>query len=216
MLSPAATRFVGPLSLRRPLPPSGRDRRAGPPARRADRPHRARRCGGRRSWSPRRPPTGWARWPTGWPATSSPRPASRRPRRSSWRPAMDGDMWTHPATRANVARLRDDFGYPIVEPGAGPLASGQIGRRAAGRARGHRRRGRRGRRPDRPIRAPDPARAPAARRARARRGPRRPAHRRDGRRHRASRSTRSASSATARPGRWAWPWSRPRWIAGPA
>jgi len=42
-------------------------------------------------------------------------------------PAMDGDMWTHPATRANVARLRDDFGYTIVEPGAGALASGQSG-----------------------------------------------------------------------------------------
>jgi len=42
-------------------------------------------------------------------------------------PAMDGDMWTHPATRANVARLRDDFGYRIVPPGDGPLASGQSG-----------------------------------------------------------------------------------------
>jgi phosphopantothenoylcysteine decarboxylase/phosphopantothenate--cysteine ligase len=42
-------------------------------------------------------------------------------------PAMDGDMWSHPATRANVARLRDDFGYAIVEPAAGPLASGQSG-----------------------------------------------------------------------------------------
>jgi phosphopantothenoylcysteine decarboxylase/phosphopantothenate--cysteine ligase len=42
-------------------------------------------------------------------------------------PAMDGDMWTHPATRANVARLRADFGYTIVEPGRGPLASGQSG-----------------------------------------------------------------------------------------
>lgn len=42
-------------------------------------------------------------------------------------PAMDGDMWTHPATRANVARLRDDFGYAIVDPEAGPLASGQSG-----------------------------------------------------------------------------------------
>lgn len=42
-------------------------------------------------------------------------------------PAMDGDMWTHPATRTNTARLRDDFGYRIVEPGAGPLASGQSG-----------------------------------------------------------------------------------------
>jgi len=42
-------------------------------------------------------------------------------------PAMDGEMWTHPATRANVARLRDDFGYTIVEPEAGELASGQSG-----------------------------------------------------------------------------------------
>jgi phosphopantothenoylcysteine decarboxylase/phosphopantothenate--cysteine ligase len=42
-------------------------------------------------------------------------------------PAMDGDMWTHPATRANVARLRDAFGYTIVDPEAGELASGQSG-----------------------------------------------------------------------------------------
>jgi phosphopantothenoylcysteine decarboxylase/phosphopantothenate--cysteine ligase len=42
-------------------------------------------------------------------------------------PAMDGDMWTHPATQANVARLRDGFGYSIVEPEAGSLASGQSG-----------------------------------------------------------------------------------------
>ena len=42
-------------------------------------------------------------------------------------PAMDGDMWTHPATRDNVARLRDAFGYTIVEPEAGELASGQTG-----------------------------------------------------------------------------------------
>ncbi len=42
-------------------------------------------------------------------------------------PAMDGEMYTHPATRANVARLRDDFGYTIVEPDEGSLASGQIG-----------------------------------------------------------------------------------------
>jgi phosphopantothenoylcysteine decarboxylase/phosphopantothenate--cysteine ligase len=41
-------------------------------------------------------------------------------------PAMDGDMWTHPATARNVARLRED-GYTIVEPGAGALASGQSG-----------------------------------------------------------------------------------------
>ncbi|MGZ8438050.1 MAG: bifunctional phosphopantothenoylcysteine decarboxylase/phosphopantothenate--cysteine ligase CoaBC [Candidatus Limnocylindrales bacterium] len=42
-------------------------------------------------------------------------------------PAMDGDMWTHPATQANVARLRDAFGYTIVEPEQGSLASGQSG-----------------------------------------------------------------------------------------
>jgi phosphopantothenoylcysteine decarboxylase / phosphopantothenate---cysteine ligase len=41
-------------------------------------------------------------------------------------PAMDGDMWTHPATISNVERLRE-FGYGVVEPGAGPLASGQAG-----------------------------------------------------------------------------------------
>jgi phosphopantothenoylcysteine decarboxylase/phosphopantothenate--cysteine ligase len=40
---------------------------------------------------------------------------------------MDGDMWSHPATQANVARLRDAFGYVIVEPGQGSLASGQSG-----------------------------------------------------------------------------------------
>jgi phosphopantothenoylcysteine decarboxylase/phosphopantothenate--cysteine ligase len=42
-------------------------------------------------------------------------------------PAMDGDMWTHPATVSNVARLRDDFGYTVVAPESGPLASGQTG-----------------------------------------------------------------------------------------
>ena len=42
-------------------------------------------------------------------------------------PAMDGDMWTHPATTANVARLSDGFGYRIVPPIKGPLASGQTG-----------------------------------------------------------------------------------------
>ena len=42
-------------------------------------------------------------------------------------PAMDGDMWTHPATRANVERLSRDFGYRLVSPGEGPLASGQSG-----------------------------------------------------------------------------------------
>jgi phosphopantothenoylcysteine decarboxylase/phosphopantothenate--cysteine ligase len=42
-------------------------------------------------------------------------------------PAMDGDMYRHPATRENVRRLRDVFGYAIVEPDEGPLASGQVG-----------------------------------------------------------------------------------------
>jgi phosphopantothenoylcysteine decarboxylase/phosphopantothenate--cysteine ligase len=42
-------------------------------------------------------------------------------------PAMDGDMWTHPATVSNVARLRDAFGYTVVTPESGPLASGQSG-----------------------------------------------------------------------------------------
>ena len=42
-------------------------------------------------------------------------------------PAMDGEMYAHPATRANVARLRDSFGYRIVEPEVGALASGQTG-----------------------------------------------------------------------------------------
>jgi phosphopantothenoylcysteine decarboxylase/phosphopantothenate--cysteine ligase len=42
-------------------------------------------------------------------------------------PAMDGDMWTHPATRDNVARLQDDFGYVMVPPDTGELASGQSG-----------------------------------------------------------------------------------------
>ena len=73
-------------------------------------------------------------------------------------PAMDGDMWTHPATVRNVARLRED-GDIIVEPESGSLASGQsgVGRLAdlprivdavvAAVA-------------DRPIRAPDPAARP--------------------------------------------------------
>lgn len=41
-------------------------------------------------------------------------------------PAMDGEMYGHPATRDNVERLRG-FGYTIVEPEMGPLASGQTG-----------------------------------------------------------------------------------------
>jgi phosphopantothenoylcysteine decarboxylase / phosphopantothenate---cysteine ligase len=42
-------------------------------------------------------------------------------------PAMDGEMYDHPATKSNVQKLRD-YGYTIVEPEFGPLASGQVGR----------------------------------------------------------------------------------------
>lgn len=42
-------------------------------------------------------------------------------------PAMDGGMYAHPATRANLDKLRG-FGYTIVEPGVGALASGATGR----------------------------------------------------------------------------------------
>ena len=42
-------------------------------------------------------------------------------------PAMDGDMWTHPATRSNVERVTRDFGYRLVPPASGELASGQLG-----------------------------------------------------------------------------------------
>jgi phosphopantothenoylcysteine decarboxylase/phosphopantothenate--cysteine ligase len=42
-------------------------------------------------------------------------------------PAMDGDMWTHRATQDNVTRLARDFGYRIVPPEIGSLASGQSG-----------------------------------------------------------------------------------------
>ncbi|HKF85661.1 MAG TPA: bifunctional phosphopantothenoylcysteine decarboxylase/phosphopantothenate--cysteine ligase CoaBC, partial [Candidatus Limnocylindrales bacterium] len=42
-------------------------------------------------------------------------------------PAMDGDMWTHRATRDNVGRLTRDFGYRLVPPESGSLASGQEG-----------------------------------------------------------------------------------------
>ncbi|MEX1170226.1 MAG: bifunctional phosphopantothenoylcysteine decarboxylase/phosphopantothenate--cysteine ligase CoaBC [Chloroflexota bacterium] len=73
-------------------------------------------------------------------------------------PAMDGDMWTHPATARNVARLRED-GFIIVEPESGSLASGQsgVGRLAE--------LGRIvdavvGTIADRPIRAPDPVARP--------------------------------------------------------
>jgi phosphopantothenoylcysteine decarboxylase / phosphopantothenate---cysteine ligase len=73
-------------------------------------------------------------------------------------PAMDGEMYAHPATQANVGRLRG-YGYIVVEPEVGSLASGQTGR------------GRLAELPalveavvaavaDRPVRAPDPAERP--------------------------------------------------------
>ena len=42
-------------------------------------------------------------------------------------PAMDGEMWAHPATVTNAARLANDFGYTIVAPESGALASGGSG-----------------------------------------------------------------------------------------
>ena len=41
-------------------------------------------------------------------------------------PAMDAGMWTHPATQRNVETLRE-FGYLVVEPEVGALASGLTG-----------------------------------------------------------------------------------------
>lgn len=42
-------------------------------------------------------------------------------------PAMDGEMWAHAATQSNAARLRDSFGYTLVAPESGALASGASG-----------------------------------------------------------------------------------------
>ncbi|MCC7465186.1 MAG: bifunctional phosphopantothenoylcysteine decarboxylase/phosphopantothenate--cysteine ligase CoaBC [Saprospiraceae bacterium] len=41
-------------------------------------------------------------------------------------PAMDLDMWKHPATRNNIARLQE-FGVQIIPVGHGELASGLVG-----------------------------------------------------------------------------------------
>ena len=41
-------------------------------------------------------------------------------------PAMDEDMWKHPATRANVERLKS-YGHEIMQVGNGELASGLTG-----------------------------------------------------------------------------------------
>jgi phosphopantothenoylcysteine decarboxylase/phosphopantothenate--cysteine ligase len=42
-------------------------------------------------------------------------------------PAMDGEMWAHAATQTNATRLRNDFGYALVAPESGALASGATG-----------------------------------------------------------------------------------------
>lgn len=42
-------------------------------------------------------------------------------------PAMDGEMWVHAAIQTNATRLRDDFGYALVAPERGALASGATG-----------------------------------------------------------------------------------------
>lgn len=42
-------------------------------------------------------------------------------------PAMDLDMWKHPSTQRNVRRLKED-GVKIIEPEAGELASGLVGK----------------------------------------------------------------------------------------
>lgn len=41
-------------------------------------------------------------------------------------PAMDHDMFLHPATQANLDRLRS-FGHEVMPPDEGPLASGLVG-----------------------------------------------------------------------------------------
>ncbi|AKM09030.1 bifunctional phosphopantothenoylcysteine decarboxylase/phosphopantothenate--cysteine ligase CoaBC [Croceicoccus naphthovorans] len=41
-------------------------------------------------------------------------------------PAMNVKMWQHPATRRNVAQLRDD-GVTVMEPDEGPMACGEFG-----------------------------------------------------------------------------------------
>src|ERR671928_189609 len=53
--------------------------------------------------------------------------AARRARQlQSGAPAMNVNMWEHPATQANLVKLRDR-GMIIVEPDAGYLACGMVG-----------------------------------------------------------------------------------------
>ena len=41
-------------------------------------------------------------------------------------PAMDAEMWEHAATKANVSRIKS-FGYRLLGPEKGELASGKTG-----------------------------------------------------------------------------------------
>ncbi|NPA35027.1 MAG: bifunctional phosphopantothenoylcysteine decarboxylase/phosphopantothenate--cysteine ligase CoaBC [Chlorobi bacterium] len=41
-------------------------------------------------------------------------------------PAMEDGFWKHPATQENINKLRE-YGYRIMEPGVGRLASGKVG-----------------------------------------------------------------------------------------
>lgn len=41
-------------------------------------------------------------------------------------PAMDAEMWAHPATKANVRTIQG-YGYKVLGPEKGELASGKIG-----------------------------------------------------------------------------------------
>lgn len=79
-------------------------------------------------------------------------------------PAMDGEMYRHPATQANLERLRG-YGYAVVPPEEGPLASGQrgVGRLAASEVIV---RAVAAAAADRPIRAPGARRPPLAGRVR--------------------------------------------------
>ena len=72
-------------------------------------------------------------------------------------PAMDGEMWSHPATQANVARLARRLRLHDRRAGRGP--AGLAGRSASGGSRSCRGSSTRSSRRSagRPIRAPDPA-----------------------------------------------------------
>ena len=120
LLTPSATRFVGAADARGAEPAPGRVRR----------PRRCcRTAGSATSSSPTRadaivvaPAT--AHWlgamANGLAADAVTATALATSAPVVVAPAMDGDMWSHPATRANVARLRDEFGYAIVEPDSRP------------------------------------------------------------------------------------------------